>query len=247
MNKVMTVGALVLGALGLATALVVGGDKLGMAGPSGASDPGGHPAAARLAIGLPWQIEALPGGASRILGPDGLVLHADPTHASTLADVQRLWPIEHQVAIVAAKDEQGALEAYVDPAQLGFVSGKLVVATSASPQQIQGMRQRALKAQFMESTTRRFTLTPEDLAAAMRLPITGITLIPQAKLDAATLIERFGPPQQRITRGSGDDAVEHLLYPDKGLDIAVGTKGKPLIQYVPPAQFERLMAPLRQR
>lgn len=244
MNKAATIGALVLGALGLAAALVIGGDRLGLVQSAPNADAIDH-TAPHPGLGLPWDISPLPGGASRILGPSGLILSADGTQASRLADVQRLWPIEHQVAIVAAQGETGALEAYVDPAQLGFVTGKLVVSTSLSPQRIEAMKARASKVAFMESTTRRFTLSADDLAQALQAPITAVSLVPQAQLDAATVIQRFGPPAQRITRGQGDDAVEHLLYPDKGLDIAISAQSKEVIQYVAPALFERLAQPLR--
>jgi hypothetical protein len=240
MNKLTTIATLVLGALGLAAAVVIGGDRLGLMKPPQA-DHLEHTAR----IGLPWDVTPLPGGGSRILGPIGLVLNADPAQASTLADVQRLWAIENQVGIVAATNETGALEAYVDPAQLGFVTGKLVISTQLSPQVIEGMKARAAKVEFMESTTRRFTLANADLAIALKTPITAISLIPQAQLDADTVIQRFGPPTQRIKRGEGETEVEHLLYPDKGLDIAIAAKGKEVIQYVAPALFDRLMRPLQ--
>jgi hypothetical protein len=240
MNKLTTIGTMVLAAMGLAAAVVIGGDRLGVMKP---------PKADHLVhtdrIGLPWNITPLTGGATRILGPSGLVLSTDPSQASTLADVQRLWAIEYQVGIVAATGETGALEAYVDPAQLGFVTGKLVVSTQLSPPVIEGMKARAAKVEFMESTTRRFTLANADLVTALKTPITAISLIPQAQLDADTVIQRFGPPAQRIKRGEGETEVEHLLYPDKGLDIAIAAKGKEVIQYVAPALFGRLMQPLQ--
>jgi hypothetical protein len=240
MNKVMTIGALVLGALAAAAALVLSGDRLGLMKP-----PQADHAAHIDRIGLPWDIAPLPGGASRILGPSGLILSAEPSQASTLADIQRLWRIEYQVGIVAATGETGSLEAYVDPAQLGFVTGKLVVSTALSPSVIEGMKARAAKVEFMESTTRRFTLSRDDLVIALKTPITAISLVPQAQLDTDTVIQRFGPPAQRIKRGEGETEVEHLLYPDKGLDMAITTKGKEVIQYVAPAQFDRLMRPLQ--
>jgi hypothetical protein len=97
----------------------------------------------------------------------------------------------------------------------------------------------------MDSTTRRYTLASTDLAAAMQAPISGVSLIPQAQLDAATVVQRFGEPAQRVARGEGDAAVEHLLYPAKGLDVVVSAKGKELLQYVAPAQFTRLSQPLQ--
>ena len=40
------------------------------------------------------------------------------------------------------------------------------------------------------------------------------------------------------------EALEHFLYPDKGLDLVLDSKGKEVLQYVAPADFARLRAPL---
>lgn len=239
MNKVLTVGAMVAAALGASALLVIGGDRLG------AVHPDSQASSARSSIGLPWDIALLPEGASRILGDSGLVLSPDPARASTLADVQRLWPIETQIAIVEAPGEVGALEAFVDPAQLGFVAGKLVVSTRLSTEALQAMKARAAKVEFMESTTRRYTLSADDLAQALKTPISAVSLVPQAQLDAATLTQRFGEPSERLSLGQDDTAVEHLLYPQRGLDIAVRHQGKEVMQYVAPGQFDRLRQPLQ--
>jgi hypothetical protein len=239
MNKWMTLGAMVAVSVGLSAALVLGGDRMGvMHGEERASAASGN-------AGLPWDITELPPGASRLWGQNGLVLSGDLGKASTLADLQRLWPIEVQMAIVAAPGEDGALEAFVDPAQLGFVAGKLVVSATLDARTIAGMRVRSSKVEFMDSTTRRFTLANSDVATALQAPISSVSLIPQAQLDAATVVQRFGQPSKRITRGEGDVAVEHLLYPAKGLDVVLSAKGKELLQYVAPAQFERLSQPLQ--
>jgi len=150
-----------------------------------------------------------------------------------------------QMAIVAAPGEDGALEAFVDPAQLGFVAGKLVVSATLDARTMAAMKVRSPKVEFMDSTTRRFNLANSDMATAMRAPISSVSLIPQAQLDAATVVQRFGEPAQRMARGEGDAAVEHLLYPAKGLDVVVSTKGKELLQFVAPAQFGRLSQPLQ--
>jgi hypothetical protein len=238
MNKWMILGGMVAGAVALSAALVLGGDRMGLMHMGQTTDTAAP-------VGLPWEVETLPDGGSRLWGPKGLVLSQDASKASTLADLQRLWPIELQVAIVAAPGEDGALEAFVDPAQLGFVAGKLVVSATMDARTMASMRVRSSKVAFMDSTTRRYTLASSDLAAAMQAPISGVSLIPQAQLDAATVVQRFGEPAQRVVRGEGDAAVEHLLYPARGLDVAVSAKGKELLQYVAPAQFNRLSQPLQ--
>ena len=53
---------------------------------------------------------------------------------------------------------------------------------------------------------------------------------------------------QRTRRACALQAVEHLLYPSQGIDVAVPAKGKSVIQYVAPAEFEaRLLLPLQKQ
>ncbi|HEX5312923.1 hypothetical protein [Aquabacterium sp.] len=226
MKQIWAVTGMIAGALALSAVLVAGHDKM-----SGASQT--------TAVGLPWQIESLPSGQVRALGvtlgPGG----------STLADAQKLWGPNLEIAIIAAPGEAGALEAFVDPAQAGFISGKLVLTLAAPVATVQGMRERALKSEFMESTTRKYTLTPADRQAASAFPVSAMAFIPQANLDAAMVIERFGQPEQRRQVGQGAEAAEHLLYPSKGLDLTLNAKGKDVLQYVAPGDFDRLSAPLK--
>ena len=232
MNKVAILAGMVAGSLLLGTLVVVGGDLM-KAPSSAASEAGGAPSG----TGLPWQIELRPGGASRVMG---LTLSTGPDD-STLADVRRLFGAEVQIAVIAAPGEAGSLEAFVDPAQLGFVSGKLVVTARLDAATLQGLRERALKSDFMESATRKYTLAPADEALALKAPVAALSFIPQARLDADAILARFGQPARRV---QSNGHLEHFLYPDKGLDVILDTEGKELLQYVPPAAFERLSAPL---
>ena len=94
----------------------------------------------------------------------------------------------------------------------------------------------------MQSTTLKATLAEADLAAALAAPIRGLAFIPSAQLDEAVILERFGQPAERIRV---NDHVEHLLYPTRGLDVVLDTKGRELLQYVAPARFDALRAPLK--
>ena len=82
---------------------------------------------------------------------------------------------------------------------------------------------------------------PADEAAALAAPIRGLAFIPGAQLDEAVILERFGQPAERIRV---NDHQEHLLYPAKGLDLVLDSKGRELLQYVAPARFDALRAPL---
>lgn len=232
MNKVAILAGMVAGSLLLGTLVVVGGDRMKAPAPEASQTAGTD-----SAPGLPWQIEARPDGSSRVMG---LTLSTRPD-ASTLADVRRLFGAEVPVAIIAAPGEAGSLEAFVDPAQLGFVSGKLVVTAKLDDDALKGLRERAIKSDFMESATRKYTLSPEDEALALKAPIASLSFIPQARLDVDAILARFGQPARRV---KSNGHLEHFLYPDKGLDVILDSEGKELLQYVAPAAFERLSAPL---
>lgn len=186
---------------------------------------------------LPWQVTVQPDGSSEALG---LKLGT-----GTLADARQRFGLDMQIAIIAAPGEDGALEAFVDPAQAGFIAGKLVI-TAALPASagatLRSLRERALKSEFMESTTRKYTLRTEDEALALQARIVALSFIPQASLDADIILARFGTPAARLR---SNERQEHFLYPDKGLDVILDTEGKELLQYVAPRDFERLRAPLQ--
>ena len=182
---------------------------------------------------LPWQITVDGQGGSSVFGLRPGV--------STLGDVRQRLGNEIEVAIIAAPNEVGALEAYYAQIPLGFVLARMIVTVDASDEAISAMRERAVKAKHMESTTRRITLHPDDLAAADQLPIRAISVIPTVNLDEATIIRRFGAPGERIVVS---EKRTHLLYPEQGLDVVVDKDGKELLQYVAPQQFARLREPL---
>lgn len=194
----------------------------------------GQGAASRAAgVPLPWQVTVHPDGSSEALG---LRLGS-----STLADARQRFGPDTQIAIIAAPGEEGTLEAFVDPAQAGFIVGKLVITAELPTAELRSLRDRALKSEFMESTTRKYTLRAEDEAQALQARIVALSFIPQARLDAEAVLARFGPAAARV-RSNGQQ--EHFLYPEKGLDVIVDSEGKELLQYVAPRDFERLRAPL---
>jgi hypothetical protein len=186
------------------------------------------------ASGVPWAIEALPDGATRVFGLN--------LPGSTLLDAQAAWGDELQLALMASRDQPAALEAYVENYRRGPISGRLVLSASATPKAMSRWREHATKEQPVSADTRRIALRADDIADALRSPIVGVGFIPSAQIDAQTLRLRFGEPAQRVT-GAGQ--AEHWLYPDQGLAILFDPQGRELLQYVAPADFERrLRAPL---
>jgi len=182
---------------------------------------------------LPWQVQALPDGSSRVFG-----LALGP---GRLADARARWPDNFQLALLVDGTDAATLEAYVDNVQLGFVSGRLIFSAALPAPQMQGLRERASKIEPLASGAHRYTLAAQDLALADGASLRGISLIPALQLDAALVQQRFGAPAERVQL----QGLEHWLYPALGLAISLDPKGKELLQYVAPADFSaRLREPL---
>jgi hypothetical protein len=201
--------------------------------PMVSGPPRTHDSSRDLLEGLPWQIDILPGGNSRVFG---LTIGT-----STLAEARQRFGSDGEVAIVAAPGEVGSLEAYFSDVTMGAVTGKMVLTGDISRDELEELRTRNGKGEYMESTTRKLKLQGDDLNRALAMPLRAIAFIPSVNLDEAMVLQRFGPPAERIR---SSETTEHFLYPQRGLDLALDTKGKELLQYVAPARFQQLREPL---
>ena len=197
--------------------------------PSGGKQEGVDPNS-----NLPWQISLDGQGGSSVFGLKPGV--------STLGEVRQRFGSEMELAIVAEPNEVGTLEGYYSAVSLGFVMAKMVVTVDAKNEAIIAMRERALRAKHMDSTTRKITLNATDLAAADQMVVKAISVIPTVNLDEATVIQRFGQPGERVVVS---ERRLHLLYPQQGLDVVVDGDGKELLQYVAPRHFASLREPLQ--
>lgn len=186
-------------------------------------------------VNLPWQIVVDGQGGSAVFGIR--------PGSSTLADLKAVFGDDLELAIVAAPGEVGALEAYYSQLRLGFVQGRMIVTLGTPPGMLAEMRERAPKAAYMESTTMKISLHPEDLVRVEQMPIRAISVIPSVNLSEETVVQRFGQAAERLPVS---EKRVHLLYPDKGLDVTVDKDGKELLQYVAPRDFALLRDPLRQ-
>lgn len=201
--------------------------------------PSKQGAVAPASHGMPWQIELPAPGQSRVLG---LVLGSSTAlPASTLADARKLSPEPPKLALIAPKDGALSLEAYFETLNLGALSGKLLLTIDAPAAELDAMRERAAKSDYMSTGTKQFLPSEADRKHIETLPLRSIAFIPSASLDEAIILQRFGKPAERLPQG---ETLEHFLYPDKGLDLVLDSKGKEVLQYVAPAQFGRLREPL---
>ena len=186
--------------------------------------------------GLPWQIEVLADGQSRVL---------DLTLGTSTLEDARVRFGEGELAIVAAPDEAGSLELYFDTVTAGAVTGKLLVTADVAADTLAAMRKRTTKTEYMESgATKKSTLAEQDVAPALAAPIRSLAFIPSINLDETMIVQRFGEP---ASRHRTSEQIEHLLYPERGLDILLDSDKKELLQYVAPRDFVSLSEPLKSR
>ena len=183
--------------------------------------------------GLPWQIELLPGGTSRVFGVT--------LGQSTLGDAREQLGDDMELAIIVVAADDHGLEMFYSHYTAGVFSGKLIVAADIGPDTLEQLLDRAVKAEYFESGARKFHVNPDDLPIAYQAAVKSITFIPGIALDEQTALKHFGTPAETIRRS---DQVAHLLYPGKGLDLTINKDGKDVLQYVAPREFADLRDPL---
>jgi len=182
--------------------------------------------------GLPWQIDILPDGDTRVFG-------ITPGR-TTFGEAIELLGNDLDLAIIAAPYETGALEAYYSQHSFGPITGKLILVLDIAPDMLADMRERG----YQDGGTRRYRLHPDDLPIAYRAPVRIITFLPSFNLDEEIVQARFGTPAEIIQAHTQE---KHLLYPDKGLDLILNADGKEVLQYLPPGEFSAHRTQLQQR
>ena len=175
--------------------------------------------------GLPWQIDSLPDGSSRVFG-------ITPGQ-STLGDVVEQLGNDMQLAIIAAPGESGNLEMYYSRYSASIITGKLIFVAKMAEDTLLQMQERA----FRDGGTRRYRLHADDLPLAWQAPVKSIIFLPSVNLDEEIARNRFGIPAEIL---HSSEQVTHLLYPDKGLDFVIDQDGKEVLRYVAPRDFGAL-------
>lgn len=181
----------------------------------------------------PWDTAVTGDGSLRVFG---LTLGV-----STLRDLRALLGEEGQLTLFAEADGRLAVEAWFDDGLLGNLRADWVVPLRVPAADLQGMYDRGLRVSTLPSGAQKVTMTPADQAALATAPLAALTYLPWQRLTPADLTGRFGAPEERLTTADG---MEHWLYPARGFAIARDPRGAVVIQYVNPADFASLRAPL---
>lgn len=184
-------------------------------------------------IGLPWQIEILPDGHSKVFG---LV-----PGVTTLQEAITVLGEEYELAIVES-DASVSLEMYFSDYRAGIMSAKLVLVAKTDAGELALWQQRAAKVDYMASgSAKKYRLAAADQPAVLQSVLRSIACVPGVNLDDEILRKRFGEPAEQILAEQG---LSYYLYPELGLVITLSDKTKEVLQYVAPYDFNSLRAPL---
>ncbi len=196
--------------------------------------PGGQPSAPGQ--DKPWQISRSTDGAT--LTVFGLTLGQ-----STVRDAVDKLGRRYELGVFQNPEGRLSLEAYFRDAVVGGLSARLVLSARLPDPVLTALRTHAGAGKPTADGGRRYPVAEADSGVGLGAIITAITYLPVVKFDAELVRKRFGEPAERIAAKDG----AHWLYPALGLDLLLGDNGEALLQYVPPAEFERrLRTPLGQ-
>ncbi len=160
---------------------------------------------------------------------------------STLADAQKEFKKEAEISMFVSPEESYTIEAYFKRLYISGIRADLILTLDVDQATAAKMYDRGQRLSQLGSGEKKITLAHADNNRVMAAPISHITYLPAASLDAELIQGRFGKPEMRHTEPSG---IAHWLYPKKGLDIALNPEGRAVLQYTSPAQFEQLTKPL---
>lgn len=184
---------------------------------------------------VPWHIEHPTPTSVRIFG---LTLG----EAST-SEAEERFKEEGKPSLFKSSTDQLVAEVFFEQVDLAGMRSKVVVTIAVPETELKAMYERGLRMAAIGSG-KKITMTPDDIARLRTLPISSLTYMPGVRVEEAMLLKRFGQPTMRIKEKKS--GAIHWLYPQNGLDITLGEGEKPLLQYVPPTDFDKLLTPLKE-
>lgn len=182
---------------------------------------------------MPWHIEHPSPGTTRIFG---LTLGL-----STTSEAEQHFHEEAKPSLFKSPGGELVAEMFFEQVTLAGLKSRIVATIAVPDAELHAMYERGLRMSGIGSG-KKITLTTEDATRIRVLPIASLTYMPSVRINEEVFSKRFGPPAQRIKEK--ESGAIHWLYPQNGLDITMGGDEKPVLQYVPPKDFSKLVAPL---
>jgi hypothetical protein len=189
---------------------------------------------------LPWLVTQDQDGHTQVFG---FTLDKTP-----LAQVRDVLGEEGEIILFAHPEagegeDRYRVEAYFEQIYLNRLRADFVVGVALDQAALAAMYERGLRISQLGSGAKKVKLAAEDIERLTQAPISAITYLPWKSLDAEILEKRFGIPAEK--RAEPETGVSHWLYPAKGMDVAIDSKGGVVVQYVNSADFARILVPLQ--
>lgn len=183
---------------------------------------------------LPWTVEALPNGSSKVFG---ITLGQ-----STMDHAGKAFEDDWEVIMFVSPEKEISVEGYFNRLTLSGLKADFVMNLGLDQKTKEAMYQRGARISQLGDGTKKVSLSSADMGVIANAAIQQITYLPSAKLDGKLIEKLFGKPETIIQVKKS--SVEHWLYPDVGLDILLDPDGKEVFQYVMPSRFSEVKEPL---
>jgi hypothetical protein len=182
---------------------------------------------------FPWHIEHPT--------PNSVRVFSLTVGTSTTVDAEQRFKEIAEPSLFKSPSGQLGAEVFFEQVDLAGLRSRVVLTVGVPAAELHDMYERGLRMSATGSG-KKITLTPDDVARLRSLPISSLTYIPGVRVEESLFLKRFGKPEQ-VIKETKSGAV-HWLYPQNGLDITLGGSEKPLLQYVSPTEFDKLVKPL---
>ncbi|EXJ14335.1 hypothetical protein [Imhoffiella purpurea] len=186
---------------------------------------------------LPWRVGLTPSGQTRVFG--------FTLGETTLNEVRDTFGEEGELNLfrTLGSPPSDSVEAYFERIYLQRLRADFVITMDVDDATLATAFDRGLRISQLPSGGKKIKLDPVDAERMAERPIRAISYLPKARLDEALLKQRFGEPGERLTET--ETGIVHWLYPTRGIDIGRDPDGRVVIQYVNPADFPKVLDPLR--
>lgn len=191
------------------------------------------PGEAKRSDDMPWHIEHPTPDSVRVFG---LTLGESVANEAELRFKEEAIP-----SLFKSPEGKLIAEVFFEQVNLAGLRSRIVLTIDVPEKELQGMYERGLR-MAATGSGKKITMTPDDIAKLRTWPISSLTYLPSLRVEEAVFLKRFGQPAQRIQENKNGPI--HWLYPQDGLDITLTSGEKPLLQYVPPRNFDLLVRPL---
>lgn len=194
----------------------------------------GKPINEKAKNNLPWQIEQVDDGSTRVFGLD--------IGRLTLQELMMSLHKLSELSVFEDKDQQLVLEAYFGKTTLGVFEAKLIAEMDATQEQLRPFI--ALNEDKEGTPSGRWkydVFDAEHIRQSNTMRVWKLIYVPVANYEPAVIEKYFGKP---ASKESISDEFHYWYYPDKNMAVLENTKGKETFYYVAKQDYQRLLKSL---